>query len=139
MGCLALDDLGLVDLQPYEITYPVVVFDALLAVGCLLVVPVVAGWVRLAAPLAMIGSMSLTLYSLQILWLAYDTRVLHEGMSDNSWTNVAILVVGSFVVAAGWRALVRREPWRRGPMEGATAALIRTLSRPREHLVGADG
>ena len=46
VGCLALNDLGLVELQPYEITYPVVVFDALLAVGCLLVVPVVAGWAR---------------------------------------------------------------------------------------------
>ncbi len=130
VGCLALDDLGLVDLQPYDITYPVVVFDALMAVGCLLVVPVVAGWARLASPLAMIGSMSLTLYSLQILWLAYDTRVWHDGMSDNSWTNVAILTLGSFAMAAAWRGLVRREPWQRGPLEGATAALIRVTSTP---------
>ena len=127
VGCLALNDLGVVDLQPYEITYPVVVFDALLAVGCLLVVPVVAKWVRCEAPLALIGSMSLSLYSLQVLWLGYDTRVWHEGMSDNSWTNVAILVLGSVVMAAAWRAVVRREPWHRGPLEGATAALIRAL------------
>ena len=39
--------------------------------------------------------MTLTLYVLQILWLAYDVRVLHPGETDDSWTNLAVLLVGS--------------------------------------------
>ncbi len=35
--------------------------------------------------------MTLTLYTLQVLWLAYDVRVLHPGARDDSWTNLAVL------------------------------------------------
>ncbi len=120
---LAAEQRGLVDLVPYSGTLQETVVDALVAAGVTLVGLAVARSLdrrapRLVAAAAAVGAMTLTLYSLQVLWLAYDVRVLHPGAADDSWTNLAVLLVGSLVVTAAWRAVVRREPWRRGPLEG---------------------
>ena len=126
---LGLEAIAPFEMHAYEISYTVLTFDALLIVAITLVVAGLAGLLpRLAIPLAAMGSMSLTLYSLQVGWLAYDVRVLHLGSLDNSWANVVVLVVGSLVFALAWRAVVRVEPWRRGPIEGPVAALVRALT-----------
>ena len=70
------------------------------------------------------GAMSLTLYCLQIVWLDADLRVFGHA-SDDTWRNVAVLVLGSAAFAVAWHAVVRGEPWRRGPLEGPIALVIR--------------
>lgn len=121
---LAAEQRGLVDLVPYSGTLQETVVCALVATGAALVGIAAARALdrgatgRLVAGLAAVGAMTLTLYTLQVLWLAYDVRVLHPGATDDSWRNLAVLVVGSLVVTAAWHAVVRRGPWRRGPLEG---------------------
>ena len=105
-GMLAAEQRGLVDLVPYSGTLQETVVDALVAAGVTLVGLAVARSLdrrapRLVAAAAAVGAMTLTLYSLQVLWLAYDVRVLHPGAADDSWTNLAVLLVGSLVVTAG--------------------------------------
>ncbi len=128
---LAAEQRGLLDLVPYSGTLQETVLDALVATGVTLAGLALARALdrgparRLVTGLAAVGAMTLTLYTLQILWLAYDVRVLHPGAADDSWTNLAVLVVGSLVVTAAWRGVVRREPWRRGPLEGVVARAAR--------------
>ena len=130
-GWLALEQAGVFEMVPYDVSYRVLLFDALLIVAITLVVAALADRVRgLAAPLAAMGAMSLTLYCLQIAWLSYDVRVLHPGR-DDSWLNVAVLIAGSMVFALAWRAAVRVEPWRRGPIEGPVAVMVRSLTPER--------
>ena len=135
---LAAEQAGRVDLVPYSGTLQETLLDALVAAGVLgvgLAVARAVDGVRVGRAaltvLAAAGAMTLTLYALQILWLAYDVRVLHPGQADDSWTNLAVLLVGSLVVAGTWHAVVRRRPWRKGPIEGlvatATAALGPTI------------
>ena len=131
-GWLALEQAGVFEMVPYDVSYRVLLFDALLIVAITLVVAALAGRVRgLAAPLAAMGAMSLTLYCLQIAWLSYDVRVLHPGARLDSWLNVAVLIAGSMVFALAWRAAVRVEPWRRGPIEGPVAVMVRSLTPER--------
>ncbi|MEO6509759.1 MAG: hypothetical protein ABIO16_02125 [Nocardioides sp.] len=126
----ALYKTGALVMLPYHVTLKVLVFDAVLIVAITLLGAVLAGRLPgLAAPLAAAGSMSLTLYSLQILWLWYDVTHLHPGAVDDSWLNVLILTVGSLVIALVWRAVVRIDPWRRGPLEGPVAAVVSALTR----------
>jgi hypothetical protein len=128
---LAAEQRGLLDLVPYSGTLQETVLDALVATGVTLVGLALARALdhgparRLVTGLAAVGAMTLTLYALQVLWLAYDVRVLHPGAADDSWTNLAVLGVGSLVVTAAWRGVVRREPWRRGPLEGVVALTAR--------------
>lgn len=123
---LAAEQAGHVDLVPYSGSHAETLLDVLLVVG---VVGVALAAARLAAGsvvvkvLAAAGSMALSLYCLQVLWLALDARVLHPGRNDDAWANLVVLVVGSLVVATTWRRVVRREPWRRGPLEGPVRAL----------------
>lgn len=132
---LAAEQAGRIDLVPYSGTLQETVLDTLLAAGVIglgLALGRVLERVRpLVGLLAAAGAMTLTLYVLQILWLAYDVRVLHPGARDDSWANLAALVVGSLVVAAAWPAVVRREPWRRGPLEGPVAVVARLVPRAR--------
>ena len=131
-GWLALEQAGVFEMVPYDVSYRVLLFDALLIVAITLVVATLAARVRgLAAPLAAMGAMSLTLYCLQIAWLSYDARVLHPGLRADSWLNVAVLIAGSMVFALAWRAAVRVEPWRRGPIEGPVAVMVRSLTPER--------
>lgn len=132
---LAAEQRGLVDLVPYSGTLQETGLDALVATGVCLVGLAAArgldrgGATRVVGGLAAVGAMTLTLYALQVLWLAYDVRVLHPGEDDDSWTNLAVLLVGSLVVTAAWRSVVRREPWRRGPVEGAIGTVARVVER----------
>lgn len=136
---LAAEQLGRVDLVPYSGTAQETVLDTLLAVGVAGVglalaralgrIPIGRG---VLSVLAGAGAMTLSLYALQVLWLAYDVRVLHPGERDDSWVNLAVLCVGSLVLAWAWHALVRAEPWRRGPIEGPVSlATGRHWPRPR--------
>ena len=129
---LAAEQLGRLDLVPYSGTAQETVLDTLLAAGVLgvglaaarLLSRIAAGR-RLVSVLAAAGAMTLTLYALQILWLAYDVRVLHPGQPDDSWVNLAVLLGGSLVLAWAWPAVVRRQPWRKGPLEGPVGVLAR--------------
>ncbi|RYC12959.1 hypothetical protein [Nocardioides zhouii] len=134
-AALAAEQKGLVDLVPYSGTLQETGLDALVATGVCLVGLAAAraldrtGAARVVGGLAAVGAMTLTLYALPILWLAYDVRVLHPGAADDSWTNLAVLLVGSLVVTAAWRLVVRREPWRRGPVEGALGTVTGLVER----------
>ena len=129
---IGLHEAGAFAMEAYDVTYRVLTFDALLVVAITLVVAGAAGLLPAAAvPLAAMGGMSLSLYVLQVRWLAYDVHTRHPGGSDDSWFNVALLVLGSAALALIWRAVVRVEPWRRGPIEGPVAALVRLLSGER--------
>ena len=81
--------------------------------------------------LAYAGAMTLTLYVLHVLWLAYRARLLAPGELDDSWTDLAVLVVGALVLAALWHVLARTRAlpygWRRGPLEGALDWTTRAL------------
>jgi hypothetical protein len=126
---LGLHEAGLFAMRAYDVTYVVLVFDAVLVLAITLLVTAVAGRVHaFAVPLAAMGGMSLTLYSLQILWLDADLRVF-EHANDDTWRNVAVLVLGSLAFALGWRALVRPEPWHRGPIEGPVGLVVARLTR----------
>ena len=128
---LAAEQLGRIDLVPYSGTAQETVLDALLAAGVLGVGLAGARVLSRRAPgrrfvslLAATGAMTITLYVLQVLWLAYDVRVLHPGQRDDSWTNLAVLLGGSLVLALVWPAVVRRGAWRRGPVEGLVGTAI---------------
>ncbi len=129
---LAAEQLGRLDLVPYSGTAQETVLDTLLAAGVLgvglaaaRVLSQIAAGRRIVALLAAAGAMTLTLYTLQILWLAYDVRVLHPGQPDDSWLNLAVLLGGSLVMAWAWPAAIRRYPWRTGPLEGLVGVVIR--------------
>ncbi len=128
---LAAEQKGLVDLVPYSGTLQETGLDALVATGVCLVGLAVARLLdrRLVAAFAAVGAMTLTLYVLQVLWLAYDVRVLHPGQADDSWSNLAVLLVGSLVVTAAWRLVVRPEPWRKGPLEGVLGTVTGLVER----------
>jgi len=132
---LAAEQRGLIDLLPYSGTLRETGLDALVATGvCLVGLAAARALDRGAAAwvvrgLAAVGAMTLTLYALQVLWLAYDVRVLHPGEADDSWTNLAVLLLGSLLVTAAWRLVVRREPWRRGPVEGAIGTVTGLVER----------
>jgi hypothetical protein len=129
---IGLHEAGAFAMEAYDVTYRVLTFDALLVVAITLVAAGAAGLLpRAALPIAAMGGMSLTLYCLQVWWLGYDVRTLHPGATDDSWLNVVVLVLGSAALALAWRAVVRVEPWRRGPLEGPVAAAVRLLSRER--------
>ena len=132
---LTAEQLGRLDLVPYSGTVQETVLDTLLAAGVLgvglaaaRVLSRTAAGRRIVSLLAAAGAMTLTLYSLQILWLAYDVRVLHPGQTDDSWVNLAVLLGGSLVMAWAWPAAVRREPWRTGPLEGLVGTIVRGRS-----------
>ena len=129
---LAAEQLGRLDLVPYSGTAQETVLNALLAAGALGVALAVARVLsriaagrRIVSLLGAAGAMTLTLYTLQILWLAYDVRVLHPGQRDDSWVNLAVLLGGSLLMAWVWPTVVRRHPWRAGPLEGMTGVVIR--------------
>ena len=128
---LAAEQRGLIDLVPYSGTPQETVLDCLIAAGVCGVGLALARALGAAAParrvlsvLAAAGAMTLTLYTLQILWLAYDVRVLHPGSPDDSWTNLLVLLAGSIALAWAWSSAVRRAPWRKGPLEGLVGAVV---------------
>jgi hypothetical protein len=118
---------GVVELHPYEATWREHAFCALLLALVALSTVVVAGSLGVATrAFAAVGQMALSLYVLQILYLAAYVHDIHPGLTaDDSWGNLALLVVGSFLLVLAWRTVVRRGVFRRGPLEGVTALLVR--------------
>lgn len=123
---------GGLDFTPYETEPLEQLFVLMLAAAVFLLGLGLVRWSRslanAARPLAWMGGMSLTLYILQILWLAYDVHGLGS-VTDDSWRNLAILVAGSLALAAGWRALSLPGVWARGPAEGVVGLLVRAATR----------
>lgn len=118
---------GLLDLAPYSGTHVEIGVNLLLTIGTFLLV----GWLVSLLPVVLVrlvawaGAMTLTVYSLHVLYLAAYVRVLHPGRSDDSWANVLLLTAGSLALAGLWHLIARRPPWSRGPVEGAVAAVVR--------------
>ena len=124
---LAAEQAGVFELVPYSGTHLETFLDVLLVTGTLGLGLALARLLPavLAKPVAAMGAMTLTLYSLQILRLAYDVRVLHPMLRDDSWVNLAVLTVGSLAIAVVWSLVVRPRMWRRGPLEGFVSVLAR--------------
>ena len=125
---LAAEQAGRIDLVPYSGTLQETLLDALVAAGVLGVGLAAARAAddralgrAVLTVLAAAGAMTLTLYALQVLWLAFDVRVLHPGRADDTWTNLGVLLIGSLVLAGAWHVVVRRQPWCMGPIEGLVA------------------
>lgn len=74
--------------------------------------------IRLLAPLTALGGMTLTFYLAHIAALGMWTRL--TGMSDDKWSILFALSVGS--LACAWLIRLR---WRRGPVEWLTGRVSR--------------
>ncbi len=130
------DLVGVVDLIAYETVWPVLAFDlclaAALVAGCLVIGAMDQGGVRaLVRTVADAGSMTLTLYALHVVWLAWWVRVLRPALSDDAWLNVVGMTVGALVLAAVWTRLPWPARWRRGPVEGMLAQTVAALEGRR--------
>ena len=119
---------GNLELVPYSGTWLEIGFNALLASGVLLCV-VGAGRGRDRRVLAQLGQMSLSIYTLHVLWLALLARTVFEGRTDDSWWTFASLVVGALAVAAAWSRVPRSSRWARGPLEAGSDALVGLVRR----------
>lgn len=118
--------LGSDPMRPYEATWREHGFCLILvAATSLLVLGVAPRLGPIRSALAAMGQMTLTLYVLQVCYLALWAHHLHPGVPDDRWSNTALLTVGSAAVALGWQTLVRRGAFRRGPLEGLTELLVR--------------
>lgn len=131
-----VDHVGQVDVVAYSASPASQTFSLLLAVAvlgtCELLARHDAGH-RLTW-LAYAGAMTLTSYVLHVVWLALRARRLGPGELDDSWADLAVLVVGALVLAALWRTLARTRElsygWRRGPLEGVLDRTTRVLVPP---------
>jgi len=86
--------------------------------GCLLLARLVP---RVAlVPLAAVGSMTFTLYTLHVLALAQDSPLLLDDRAQLWWAHVVV----ALVLATGWRTTLGR-----GPLEAVAAWLDRTARR----------
>ena len=110
---------------PYSGTHAELAINAGLACGVLVAG---VGLSRLMTTgldwLVEIGQMSLTLYSLQVLALAFMERVL-TGQSPVGWLVLALLMAGSVAFVNAWNAVPALRRWGRGPLEGAVERLVR--------------
>ena len=115
---------GLITIHAYQTTPLEMVFIAVLASAVTLTVFGAARLLPRAVvqPLAWVGEMTLTLYVLQILWLAY--YVHHIALGDDSWLNRFILIACSFVVAVAWGLLRLPRPLTRGAVEVLVTAVV---------------
>lgn len=76
-------------------------------------------------PLAWVGGMTLTLYALHVLAVAYELG------PDDPQQRYATHVVAAFVIAAGWRSW-----WPRGPLEQLVSWPSRATARRVQHAAG---
>ena len=75
------------------------------------------------SPLAIAGSMSLSVYVLQIAYLAWYVTQYRPGAGDDTWPNLALVTVGTFAAAWLWRTQIRNERLRPGPIEGPVGVI----------------
>lgn len=124
---MALKTSGRVAFAPYDGSHLEIFFDVALTCGVALIVLalVPAHWMPNALSVA--GSMTLSVYALQILYLAWYVTRVAPGQTDDSWANVVVLCVGGLALPMLWRSLVVREPWTRGPLEGPVALVTAPL------------
>ena len=123
--------MGRVELEPYSGTIAEIVFNAFFALGVLLLGAAATGLVEKGVGwLADMGRMSLTIYSLQVLWLAYLGRVVLDGRPDDGWWTLASLVLGAVALAVTWSAVTPSGTPARGPLEAGVDGLVR-LATPR--------
>jgi hypothetical protein len=119
---MGANQAGIFTFRAYEASWREHAFCALLVAMTILLGLALA---RLASsyvrPLVAMGRMSLTLYTVQVLYLAVYVHVIRPGQSDNSWFNLGLLIVGSAGLALAWQWAVRQSPFQRGPLEGITA------------------
>ena len=104
--------------------------------GCAALAP------RWAGLLAVPGAMTLSVYVAHLWYLGWVRR-LGPGPwrsatgADDTWFNLAVLVVGALLLPLLWRAVVRIGPFRAGPLEGVVrpppcpAGRRRRRPRPR--------
>jgi uncharacterized membrane protein len=105
---------------PLDLAHTIGTSLALLG-GCLLLAATVGRWL---VPLAWVGSMTLTLYTLHVIAVAAAPQPQHP------WTAWTVHVLVAFVIAAQWRS------WSpRGPVE----QLVSWPSRRAAGIVGAVG
>lgn len=131
VSLLAGDQWGWWAVAPYDTTAAEILLVLALA-GAVLCGAVYVGarsWAKVLTPVAWVGGMTLTLYVAQVGWLALWARVLHPGVSDDAWANVAAMTAAAFVFAALWRALRLPGAWRRGPVEGVVGSLVAAALR----------
>lgn len=124
---MAARQTGRVPFAPYAGTHEEMSMGILLTLAVALVwfaaVPRDADFLR---PLADAGAMSLSIYTILVLYLAWYVTAYAPHSSDDSWTNVGILCVGAVLLPPLWRRLASREPWSRGPIEGPVS-LVNSL------------
>jgi Heparan-alpha-glucosaminide N-acetyltransferase, catalytic len=120
-------------MRPYEATWREHGFCLLLVCATsLILLGLVPRLGVIASTLAAMGQMALTLYAAQVCYLWLWAHFLDPGVSDDRWSNTALLTLGSAAVALCWRRLVPAGPARRGPLEGIAEVLVRAhLGRPR--------
>jgi hypothetical protein len=132
---MGANQAGIFPFRAYQATWREHAFCALLVAATILLglglARLVSPYVR---PLVAMGRMSLTLYTVQVLYLGVYVHVIRPGQTDNSWFNLGLLIVGSAGLALAWQRTVRRSPFQRGPLEGITAL----AAAPRRR-AGADG
>ncbi|MBE7325056.1 DUF418 domain-containing protein [Nocardioides sp. Y6] len=138
VGCIGVVGLlswarltGRVDLVAYETTWSEELFVTALATGVFVACLLVARWPvsRVLRPLAWVGGMTLTVYSLQVVWLAWWARGLFPGTPDDAWANVVGMTLVAVLVAALWRRFGLPAPWRRGPLEGVVGTGVASALR----------
>lgn len=124
---MALKTSGRLAFAPYDGSHLEIFFDVVLTCGvALLVLALVpARWMPTALSVA--GSMTLSVYTLQILYLGWYVTSFAPGSLDDSWVNVAVLCLCGLALPVLWRSRVTREPWSRGPIEGSVALVTTPL------------
>ena len=136
MGALLIAKrLEWLDIRPYTGTTAETVLNAsmaLVVIGFCLAVSW-PGW--LARPLVAMGQMTLTLYALQLIALAAWIGPLGHA-TDDSWVVFGGLVVGSVLIALGWRWL---SPRTRGPVEYVIARVVLAISSAVEPRARPEG
>lgn len=121
---------GLVEASASETTSLSVGVSILMALGVALLCLWGAEAVpRVTLPLAKVGAMAFTVYTLHILWLALWVRVLTDSGHDNTWVNVVGMSVAAIAIALAWHAFRPPGRWWRGPLEGFVGTLCAAVGR----------
>ena len=116
--------------RPYSGEVPEVLLDAALATAVIALALLVGRRVWPGQETtAQLGRMTLSLYVLQVGWLALVART-KPGEPDDSWLTLALLTLVSFLVAAVWPRIVRSGPFARGPFEGFIDLAARKIRPP---------
>lgn len=137
LAMLAAVTLDLLDIVAYSGTHLELLLTTNLCLGTLAIMCWAADVLPSAAtvPLAWMGEMALTLYTLQIVYSAW---VVGNRPTDNGVDVMVGAALASLLLVVLWRAGVRlvagrdtRSGWRRGPLEGAIVSVITLLDRVR--------